>query len=136
RMDGRARDSHVGAMDAIDLLKEQHEEVRNLFAELVRTDDPEERETIFQDIADTLAAHATIEEALFYPIAYDREPKAIEHAAAEHFVMKKLIADMISLSVEDPSFDANLAVLHEQVEHHVDQEETELFATVRQNVSA
>jgi len=122
-------------MDAIDLLKEQHEEVRGLFEELRHTEDPEERETIFQDIADNLAAHAMIEETIFYPIAYDHDPKEIEHAIGEHFVMKKLIADMISLSVEDPSFDASLTVLREQVEHHVTEEEDDLFETVRNRIA-
>ena len=122
-------------MDAIRLLREQHDEVRGLFAELVQTVDPEERETIFQDIADTLAAHSMIEEMIFYPIAYEQDRREIAHAIAEHFVVKKLIADTISLNVDDPSFDASVALLEAHVVHHIEEEESELFEMVLNRVS-
>jgi hypothetical protein len=131
----RALRPHVRGMDAIRLLKEQHQEVKGLFAELLQTDDPEERETLFQDIADTLAAHATIEEMIFYPVAYDQDRREITHAIAEHFVVKKLIAETISLSVDDPTFDASVAILEEHVVHHIEEEESDLFEMVLNRVS-
>jgi iron-sulfur cluster repair protein YtfE (RIC family) len=124
-------------MDALELLKQQHEEVKSLFAQIEQTDDPEEKDELAQEVSDNLAAHATIEEKLFYPAAYGSSTKELlSEAVEEHLAAKRIIADLLDLSSSDPSFDAKLKVLKEAIEHHVQEEECELFPKVSKSMSA
>jgi len=122
-------------MNALDLLKQQHEEVRSLFGQVEQADDPEEKAELVQDLADNLAAHATIEEKIFYPAAYGEETKEELHEAVEeHLAAKRLLADLIEMGPEDEQFDAKVSVLKEQIEHHVHEEEGTLFGKVKREL--
>jgi hemerythrin-like domain-containing protein len=124
-------------MDAINLLKEQHQEVKELFEQLEQTKDDDEKQALFQELADNLAAHATIEEKIFYPAAYAKKTKELlTEAVEEHLAMKRLIADLLGMLPDHENFDAKIKVLKEQVEHHVEEEEGKLFKAVRQELSA
>lgn len=121
-------------MNAIELLIEQHDEVEDLFDQIEEAEDDEEKVTLVQMLADNLAAHATIEEKIFYPAAYGEGEKTddlLREAVEEHLAVKRLIADLLDMGPSDENFDAKVKVLKEQVEHHVEEEETELFARVR-----
>jgi hypothetical protein len=119
-------------MDAIDLLKEQHDVVRGLFEQIEQARDDEEKQMLFQELADNLAAHATIEEKLFYPAAYAKKTKELlTEAVEEHLAMKRIIADLIDMAPDHENFDAKIKVLKEQVEHHVAEEEGDLLKAVR-----
>ncbi len=119
-------------MNALELLKQQHQEVKSLFARIDETDDPEEKDELAQELSDNLAAHATIEEKLFYPAAYDSSTKELlSEAVEEHLAAKRILADLLDLTSKDESFDAKLKVLQEEIEHHVHEEEHELFPKVR-----
>jgi hypothetical protein len=124
-------------MNAIELLKRQHAEVRDLFTQIEEESDEDEKLELLQELADSLAAHATIEEKIFYPAAYagDTEDMLLE-AVEEHLSMKRLIADLLEMSPDDDNFDAKIEVLKEQVEHHVEEEEGELFPAVRRELKA
>jgi hemerythrin-like domain-containing protein len=122
-------------MNAIDLLREQHQEVKELFEQFEQAEDPEEKESLFQQLADNLAAHATIEEKIFYPAAYAKKTKELlTEAVEEHLAMKRLVADLLDMTPDDENFTAKMTVLREQVEHHVEEEEGELFAAVKQDL--
>lgn len=124
-------------MDAIQLLKLQHEEVRKLFVELEFTQDEDDKWTIFEELADNLAAHATIEESIFYPAAYARSTKdVLTEAMEEHLAVKRIIADLLELMPDDEDFDAKVKLLKEQVEHHVEEEESELFESAKKELSS
>jgi hemerythrin superfamily protein len=119
-------------MDAIKLLKEQHAEVKGLFEQYESSDDEGEKQQLCAELSDALAAHATIEEKLFYPAAYVGELKEMLHEAVEeHLAAKRVIADLLEAPSIDESFDAKVKVLQEQIEHHVEEEEGELFPKVR-----
>jgi len=119
-------------MNALELLREQHEEVMDLFSQIEETEDPVEKEDLVQALTDNLAAHSTIEERLFYPAAYSGATKELlAEARDEHLAVKRLLVDLLSLTPDDESFDAKITVLKEQVEHHVEEEEMELFPIVR-----
>jgi hemerythrin superfamily protein len=76
--------------------------------------------------------HAAIEEKHFYPATKNaRTEELLQEAVEEHLSAKRLIADMMEMSSDDPQFDAKLSVLEEQIEHHVEEEEKELFPKVR-----
>jgi hemerythrin superfamily protein len=119
--------------DALELLTMQHDEVDELIGQIEDSDDPAEKAELFGELADKLAAHATMEEKLFYPsvLAKETEDLLIE-STEEHLSIKRILADMLMLDVDDPHFDAKLTVLKEQVRHHArDEEEGELFPKVR-----
>jgi hemerythrin superfamily protein len=119
-----------GTMGAIDMLEGQHREVEDLFAEFEEAKDGQKR-TVFLQIADKLAVHAAIEEKHFYPAAKakDTEDLLLE-SLEEHLAVKRLIADLLNLKEGDETFEAKVTVLKEQVEHHVEEEEQELFPKV------
>lgn len=124
-------------MDAIELLEQQHREVEALFAEIEETDEPDEKLELVQELADNLAAHATIEERIFYPAAYAPGTKALlEEAVEEHLSAKRLLADLVGMKPGDENFDAKIEVLKEQIEHHVEEEERELFREARARFDA
>jgi hemerythrin superfamily protein len=118
-------------MNAIDLLKMQHREVEKLFKK-IETAGPDEKEKLFDELADSLAVHASIEEQHFYPATKDsRTEELLQEAVEEHLSVKRIIADMLEMEPDDAQFDAKVKVLQEQVEHHVEEEETELFPKVQ-----
>lgn len=123
--------------NALDLLHDQHEEVENLIEEIEDSDDSSEKQMLFLQLADKFAAHAMIEEQLFYPslLEQDRREELVE-ATEEHLECKRLLADMLELDVEDEHFDAKLTVLKENIRHHVhEEEEPKLFKLARRIMS-
>jgi hypothetical protein len=124
-------------MNALDLLKEQHEEVDSLIESLESADD-EGKAALFQELADKLAAHAKIEEKLFYPAVMAKQTEEILlESVEEHLSIKRVLADMLELDPSEDQFDAKLSVIKEQIEHHAhEEEEGELFPKVRKLLSA
>lgn len=120
-------------VDALELLEMQHEEVESLIEEIESSDDADEKQALFIELADKLAAHATIEEKIFYPaMMHERTRELLVESTEEHLSVKRLLADMLAMDMKDEHFDAKLSVLKEQVRHHAhDEEEDELFPKVR-----
>jgi hemerythrin superfamily protein len=76
--------------------------------------------------------HATIEEKHFYPAIKERRTEDILlEALEEHLGIKRVIADLLKIDPSDETFDAKIKVLKEQVEHHVEEEESDLFPKVK-----
>jgi hemerythrin superfamily protein len=119
-------------MDAITLLKRQHREVSELFERFQKARTGKQKQGIFEEIADALAVHAAIEEKHFYPAAKKKgtEDMLLE-AVEEHLQVKRVIADLLELDPGDATFAAKVKVLQDDVEHHVDEEEHELFPKVK-----
>jgi hemerythrin-like domain-containing protein len=117
-------------MSAIDMLESQHREVEDLFEAFEEAPAGQRRE-IFLQIADKLAVHAAIEEKHFYPAARCEETEELLlESAEEHLAVKRLIADLLALDETDETFEAKVTTLKEQVGHHVEEEEEELFPQV------
>lgn len=119
--------------DAMELLISQHDEVDELFSMIEKTEDAERKQAYFEELADKLAAHATIEEALFYPAVNAKSTRdLLVESTEEHLSIKRVLADLLELDVEDEQFDAKIKVMKEQVEHHArKEEEGELFPKVK-----
>jgi len=123
--------------DATALLEQDHADVRKLFAEYdeLATDqaEGEERQALAEQICAMLTAHSTIEEEIFYPAAREAgvEADLLDEAEVEHAAAKDLIAQIRSMSPDDDLYDAKVKVLGEYVDHHVDEEEGELFPQCR-----
>ena len=125
-------------MNAIDLLEKQHREVEELFEEFDDAGDGarKTKERLCRDISDQLAVHAEIEEKLFYPESKQEDTEEIlRESVEEHLSMKRLLAEIMEGGTGDEQFMARMKVLKEQVEHHVDEEEKELFPKVRKACS-
>lgn len=119
-------------MNAIELLITQHEDVSKLFERILESRSADTRRNLFARIADALAVHAAIEEMHFYPAVKARRTEEIlMEALEEHLAIKRLIADLLLMDVNDESFEAKVQVLKEQVEHHVEEEQSDLFPKVR-----
>jgi hemerythrin superfamily protein len=125
-------------MNALELLKSQHDEVDELFEQLETTDSERRKGELFVELADMLAAHAKAEETLFYPAVMSKQTEEILlESAEEHLSVKRVLTDLLDLEVDDERFDAKLSVMKEQLEHHArEEEEGELFPKVRKLLSA
>ena len=125
-------------MDAIELLKQQHREVEELFEKFEKAADGkgEVLMDLFARIADNLAAHATIEEKLFYPSVYvGPTADKLQEAVEEHLAARRVIADLLDMEPSDAQFKAKMNVLKELVEHHVEEEEKDLFKKVKKLIT-
>src|SRR5689334_10550569 len=112
-------------VNAIDMLDEQHDQVDELFEELDQLDDEDggQKENLFATLADKLAIHATIEERHFYPAVKAKATEDILlESLEEHLAIKRVLADLLGLDVDDDRWQAKLEVLREEVEHHVEEE--------------
>ena len=119
-------------MNAIDLLMKQHGEAKELLSALENAE-MEDKQELFEKVADALAVHAAIEERHFYPATKDdRTEDLLQEAVEEHLSVKRLIADLLDMPPSDAQFDAKVKVLKEQVEHHIEEEEGDLFPKVKQ----
>jgi hemerythrin-like domain-containing protein len=119
-------------MDAIDMLVEQHEEVSDLFEQVDAAEQPGAKWVLFEQIADKLAVHATIEERHFYPAVKEKRTEDILlESLEEHLGIKRILADLLALGGPEETFDAKMKFLKETVEHHVEEEHKDLFPKVK-----
>jgi hemerythrin-like domain-containing protein len=122
-------------MDAIALLKTDHDKVKRLLAELESTTERgvKTRAELYATIKGELTIHETIEEEIFYP-ALKEHPKAkdlVLEAYEEHHVVDRVMAELEDLDVSDETWGAKATVMRENVEHHIEEEETEMFPQAR-----
>ena len=122
-------------MDALSLLRRDHREVKKLLAELVPTTDRavRTRTRLFDRLQTALTAHEIVEEEIFYP-ALRQHPKAKEivlEAHEEHNVVDTLLGELGRLPVTDQTWGAKAKVMAENLEHHIQEEEREMFAQAR-----
>ena len=118
-------------MNAVKMLKQQHREVEKLFEKFEAAKSSDRRRKVFEEIADALAVHAAIEERHFYPgVKAEGTEDLLLEAAEEHLEIKRVIADLLALDASDDTFEAKVKVLQENVEHHVEEEEDELFPKI------
>jgi hemerythrin superfamily protein len=119
-------------MNAIDLLESQHRDVEDLFSKIENAKRSEKKAEFFDQLADSLAIHAAIEEHHFYPSVRDRRTEDILlESLEEHLAIKRVLADLLDTDVEDETFEAKMSVLKEEIEHHVKEEEKDLFPKVK-----
>jgi len=118
-------------MKATDLLKQQHRNVEALFAK-IEAGEP----ALLKDLASALAAHMTIEHEFLYPEARGVDEDAVLEAFEEHSIAEVALKRALATDAEDESFDARVKVLKELIEHHVEEEEEELFPQVEKDIDS
>lgn len=125
-------------VDALELLKHDHDEVSNMFEqfeEIKDNGDDAQKEELVAHICEALTIHAQIEETIFYPAArralQEQGQELLNEAAVEHQTLKDIVGRLEVAPTSDPLYDAGVKVLSEYVKHHVREEESELFPKVR-----
>jgi len=123
-------------MDAITLLETDHEKMRRLLTELESTTERrvKTRTELFATIKGELTLHEIIEEEIFYPElkAHPKAKDIVLEAYEEHHVVDLLMGELESLAVEDETWGAKALVMKENVEHHMEEEEGDMFRKARQ----
>ena len=122
-------------MNAIELLKEDHRKVDRLFQKVKATEDDRElHRKLFEQIKEELEIHTHIEETIFYPKM--KEEKELEdivlEGIEEHHQAKMFLREISNLVDDSEKFEPKLKVLMEDVEHHVMEEEGEMFPKVEE----
>jgi iron-sulfur cluster repair protein YtfE (RIC family) len=117
-------------MKATELLKKQHREVKALFGKAKKAKSSERR-NVMDEITQKLQTHMTIEEEIFYPAVRELDSKKtdeiVPEAYEEHHVVKLVLAELPDVDLDDEQYEAKVTVLSELIEHHVEEEETEMF---------
>ena len=122
-------------MNVLELLTAQHAEVDELFDKL--ENDKGDRLTLFTELANKLAAHASVEEKIFYPAVMMKQTnELLQESVEEHLEIKRVLADLLSMRLDEDKFKAKLSVMKENVSHHAHEEEEEkLFPLLRKQMS-
>ena len=133
RSQARRSKSAPGGKDAIALLEADHREVDGYFEQYEALTSDSEKKALATKICLALKVHTQIEEELFYPRARKEtgDGDLLDEAVVEHAGAKNLIAEIEGMKPGQPLYDAKVKVLGEQVRHHIEEEETELFPEVR-----
>ena len=123
-------------MDAITLLKTDHDKVKRLLTELETTTERgvKTRAELFSTIKGELTLHEIVEEEIFYP-ELKAHPKArdiVLEGYEEHHVVDMLMSELEGLDVTDEKWGAKALVMKENIEHHIEEEEGEMFRQARQ----
>src|SRR3954467_10718614 len=129
--------------DVIEILEHDHREVEEMFAELeslrgAATDDAKSRrKTLTDQVTIELVRHSVAEEVLVYPRVEDKvSAEEAEHARKEHAEAEETLHRLEKLDADDPAFDDELATLMREIRHHIEDEEGEMFAHMRQVIDA
>lgn len=121
--------------NAINMLTEDHAKVRKMFKQFEKMKDADESEKseLVREICMELSVHAQLEEEIFYPAAREAmdEQDMLDEAEVEHASAKQLISELEGMQPGDELYDAKVTVLGEYVEHHVKEEEKQIFPKVK-----
>jgi len=122
-------------MDATKFLEKQHRAVEKLFKQAERSEEPSECLDLVREIVAKLEQHTRIEEEIFYPavrrLGSSKAEDMIFEAYEEHHVVKTMMRELCEADPGDERFAAKVTVLKELVQHHVEEEEEEMFKQAR-----
>ena len=122
-------------MNAIELLKADHDKVKKLLSDLETTTERgiKTRTELFATIKGELTVHEIIEEEIFYPElkAHPKAKDIVLEGYEEHHVVDLLMSELENLPVDDENWGAKAMVMKENIEHHIEEEEGEMFKTAR-----
>lgn len=125
--------------NALDLIKHDHDRLKKLFNEALETDDASSRSAQLEQIRAELIAHERMEEDIFYPAlrsASDKAKDIVLEGYEEHHVIDLILDEMFEVPEESEQWHAKLKVLYENLEHHLEEEEGEMFKRARKSMSA
>jgi hemerythrin superfamily protein len=116
----------------LDMLREDHQKVKDLFEDFERAEDRREKQRLAETLVMELTVHADLEEELIYPeirqaLEDEEDQRLMDEAVEEHHVVHVLINELKKMKPGDDRFDAKMSVLAENVRHHIKEEEGEMF---------
>jgi hypothetical protein len=119
--------------DAISLLIADHDKVKKMFKKYDKLEDLGQKKSLAEEICTELTVHTKVEEEIFYPASRPKikDDDMMDEAIIEHATAKDLIAQIQSMNPNDPMYDAKVTVLGEYIDHHVKEEQEEMFPKVR-----
>ena len=135
---GTQANAMAAGQDAIALLTADHREVSDMFEQFDQLGErtTASKEKLKDKICKALIAHTTIEEEIFYPAVRGKIEEGedmVDEAVVEHAAAKDLIQQLQEMQPDDELYDAKVKVLGEQIEHHVKEEEKEMFPKVKKS---
>lgn len=120
-------------MDPTKLLEADHRTVEQLF-EQIKNSEGQERAALVEELATAVKGHMEIEEQILYPqMESITGAETVEEANTEHELARKTLAEMVNLSPDKPGFEAALEAVKAGIEHHVQEEEGEVFPKLRKD---
>lgn len=125
-------------MNALDMLKKDHETVKKLFQEYEKlaSKSPNGKKKLAEQICDELTVHSTLEKEIFYPAVGRNVNEAkllISQAMSEHAGVEDIVSEISNMSEDDEEYDERMEELMEEVLYHVEEEEEELFPMVKKS---
>lgn len=127
--------------DVIEVLEHDHREVEEMFQQLeslrgaTSEEDRQRRKKITEDVTIELVRHSVAEEVLVYPkVEHQVSKEEVEHARKEHAEAEETLAKLEKIDSDDPKFDDEVAELINEIRHHIEDEEGEMFAHMRQSI--
>ena len=129
----KAESAAAPPADAIKLLKNDHKEVKTWFKQYEELEGEAQKQALADKICLALTVHAQIEEEIYYPATREAtgDDDMLDEAEVEHARAKQLIAEIQAMKAGDRLFDAKVTVLGEYINHHVEEEESEMFPESR-----
>lgn len=121
-------------MDALEILRQDHQKVKELFKQGQQTQDKKQQKQIMKEIRAELETHARIEETIFYPAMeeHDELKDMVLESLEEHKQMKTILRELAKLSASSERFKPKFKVLKDDVEHHAEEEEEgKMFPIIR-----
>jgi hemerythrin-like domain-containing protein len=123
-------------VDALTLLKKDHDEVKKMLKDLDATTERavKTRQDLFERLEFSLAVHEQMEEAVLYPAlkAHAETKDIVLEAYEEHDVVNTILGELEQTQFDDETWHAKLSVMRENLEHHIEEEEDEMFGQARQ----
>ena len=125
-------------LNALDMLRDDHRKMKELFHQFERAEEHDRKEEIAHETLKELRVHTALEEEIFYPAAREQidEKGRIAEAFEEHHVAKILLSELQKISSHDQRFEAKYKVLAESVKHHIQEEESRLFPMLEDSLNA
>ena len=127
-------------MKATELLKKQHRAVKKLFKDVESTENAKKRRTLLDEITQHLKLHTALEEGVFHPAVREfgtkKAEETIGEGVEEHHVVDLVLAELPKVDPEADTFVGKMTVLKEQIEHHVEEEEQEMFPMAEKRFGA
>jgi len=111
-------------MNAVEFIKQDHRQIEELFRSFLDAESESTQEEVFQQIETGLTAHSDMEEQVFYPALQGVAPDEVKEALEEHAEVKQMLADLLDADVNDEDFDSRFQKLMDEVNHHVQEEES------------
>jgi hemerythrin-like domain-containing protein len=132
------QNDHAQPADAIAMLKADHQRVKDLFAQYEAADNVATKRTLAEQVFVELETHTQLEETVFYPTVNeetDEGPELVKESLSDHETVKNLIQQLRGMAHDTDEFDAKFHELIQNVEHHVEEEESEMFPLAEEELA-